>query len=155
MLVPDCARAVAEVARVVRPGGRAVFGVWAESSRNLWMTAAGQMALTLGYVDPPDPDAPGPFRLAATGALWELAEAAGLERLHEEEVPVTWHAQSLEEWWECSVDLSRNLAALVARVAEDEVAAVRAGAGELLGEYLAADGSLRVPGVARVLVGWR
>jgi SAM-dependent methyltransferase len=153
MLVPDSARAVAEVARVLRPGGRAVYGVWAEPGRNPWMTAAARAALSLGLTDAPDPEAPGPFRLAAPGALRELAAAAGLERIHEEEVDVTWRAQSLDEWWECSVDLSRNLATLVAQLGGDEIAAVRRGAEELLAEYVGDDGSVRVPGVARVLLG--
>jgi SAM-dependent methyltransferase len=155
MLVPDSARAVAEVARVLRPGGRAVYGVWAEASRNPWMTAAGRTALSLGLTPAPDPEAPGPFRLAAPGALRALAIAAGLERLVEEEVDVTWHARSLGEWWECSVDLSRNLAALIASLDEAEIATVRAGAEELLAEYVDDDGSVHVPGVARVLLGWR
>jgi SAM-dependent methyltransferase len=155
MLVPNCARAVAEVARVVRPGGRAVYGVWAEPARNPWMTAPGRAALSLGYLEPPDPDAPGPFRLAAPGALRTLAEASGLERLHEEEVKITWHARSLEEWWASTLDLSRTLAMLVGRLSADELEAVREGALELLREYVGSDGSMHVPGVARVLLGRR
>lgn len=155
MLVPDRARAVAEVARVVRPGGRAVYGVWAEPARNPWMTAPGRAALELGLMEPPDPDAPGPFRLAAPGALRALAEVAGLERLHEEEVGITWRATSLDEWWASTLDLSRTLATLVGRLSSAEIEAVRVGALELLRDYVASDGSMRVPGVARVLLGWR
>jgi SAM-dependent methyltransferase len=155
MLVPDSARAVAEVARVVRPGGRAVYGVWAEPARNPWMTAPGRAALALGFLEQPDPDAPGPFRLAAPGALRALAEAAGLERLHEEEVGITWQARSLAEWWASTLDLSRTLAMLVGRLTSSEIEAVREGALELLREYVDGDGSMHVPGVARVLIGRR
>ena len=42
MLVPDMDRAAAEIARVLRPGGRAVLAVWASSRLNPWMTATGQ-----------------------------------------------------------------------------------------------------------------
>ncbi len=155
MLVPDSARAVAEVARVVRPGGRAVYGVWAEPARNPWMTAPGRAALALGLLEPPDPDAPGPFRLAVPGALRALAEAAGLERLHEEEVEITWQARSLDEWWASNLDLSRTLAMLVGKLTSAEIEAVREGALELLREYVDGDGSMHVPGVARVLLGRR
>lgn len=155
MLVPDSARAVAEVARVVRPGGRAVYGVWAEPERNAWMTAPGRAAQALGYIGPPEPDAPGPFRLAAPGALRALAEAARLERVHEEEVAITWRARSLEEWWTSTLDLSRTLATLVGRLSAEELGAVRDGAQELLEEYVGSDGSVQVPGVARVLLGRR
>lgn len=155
MLVPDSARAVAEVARVVRPGGRAVYAVWAEPARNAWMTAPGRAAQALDFIGPPEPDAPGPFRLAAPGALRALAEAAGLERLYEEEVEIMWRARSLEEWWTCTLDLSRTLAMLVERLSEEELVAVRDAAQELLGEYVGSDGSVQVPGVARVLLGQR
>ena len=64
MLVPEMERAAAEIARVLRPGGRAVIAVWASSHVNPWMTAPGRAALELGLTGPPDHDAPGPFRLA-------------------------------------------------------------------------------------------
>lgn len=155
MLVPDCSRAVAEVARVVRAGGRAVYVVWAEDARNPWMTAPGRAALALGYGDTPDPDAPGPFRLAAPGALRALAVKAGLTQIHEEEVAITWRVESLDQWWECSLDLSRNLQSLVSRLDETEIAEVRDRAKELLAEFVDGDGSVHVPGVARVLLGRR
>ena len=155
MLVPDSARAVAEIARVVRPGGRAVYAVWAEPARNPWMTAPGRAAQELGLTGPPDLDAPGPFRLAAPGALRALAERAGLEHVHEEEVEVTWLAHSLEEWWASTLDLSRILAALVERVNAEELKAIRETAQQLLGDYVGDDGSVKVPGVARALLGRR
>ncbi len=40
------------------------LAVWASSRLNPWMTAPGKAALELGLADPPDHDAPGPFRLA-------------------------------------------------------------------------------------------
>ena len=155
MLVPDSARAVAEVARVVRPGGRVVYAVWAEPARNPWMTAPGRAAQELGLIGPPELDAPGPFRLAAPGALRALAESAGLVGLHEEEVAVAWQARSLDEWWASTLDLSRTLAALVERLDAEQLEAIRETAQRLLGEYVAADGSMHVPGVARVLLGRR
>ena len=65
MLVPDMERAAAEMARVTAaradascsPSGRA-------RQLNPWITASGRAALELGLTEPPDPDAPGPFRLA-------------------------------------------------------------------------------------------
>ena len=39
MLVPQVARRSGEVARVLRPGGRAAVAVWAEPDRNDWLTA--------------------------------------------------------------------------------------------------------------------
>ena len=50
---------------------------WASPSANEWMTASGRAALELGLVDPPDRDAPGPFRLAGDGLLREALERGG------------------------------------------------------------------------------
>ena len=79
MLVPDMERAAAEIARVLRPGGRVVLAVWASSRVNPWITAGGRAALELGFTDPPDHDAPGPFRLGDPARLRSVVEGGGLE----------------------------------------------------------------------------
>ena len=107
----------------------------------------------LGLAEPPDPDAPGPFRLSAPDRLRALLEGAGLAVAVEEEVAVTWVAGSLDESWAVSLDTSRMLAALVERLEPSELDAVRARVESLLSEHVAADGTVAVPGVARVVLG--
>jgi SAM-dependent methyltransferase len=152
MLVPEMDRAAAEIARVLRPGSRAVLAVWASSRLNPWMTAGGKAAVELGHASPPDMDAPGPFRLADPERLQAVVAAAGLEIERVEEVPVAWAASTLDEWWETSKDTSRMLTTLLAGLSEREEAELRARAEAHLHEYLADDGSIAVPGLARVLV---
>jgi SAM-dependent methyltransferase len=155
MLVPDCVAAAREMARVLRPGGRTAVAVWAEPDRNDWITAAGRAALALGLVDRPAPDAPGPFRLADPERLTRLLEDAGMEVAAVEEVEITWRASSLDEWWEVTLDTSRTLSQATASATAAQVEAIRAGAAERLARYVAADGSLAVPGVARVALAVR
>jgi SAM-dependent methyltransferase len=155
MLVPDPAQALGEIARVLRPGARVAIAVWADSARNDWMTAAARTALELGLVERPDPRAPGPFRLSDPDELRGLVDSAGLRIDALEDVPLTWRASSLQEWWEATLDMSRMLAALVERIAPAEAAAVRAGAEQRLSRYVAADGSIAVPGLARALLASR
>ena len=150
MLVPDMDAAAAEIARVLRPGGRAAVAVWASPDANDWMTASGRAALELGLVERPDPDAPGPFRLAPEGALARVLTDAGLEVDVVEDVPMTWTAPSLDDWWGITRDMSRMLSMLLARLSPEEGAAVREGAERRLERYLRADGSLVVPSLARV-----
>ena len=150
MLVPDCEAAAREVARVLRPGARAAIAVWAEPDRNDWMTAAGRAALAHGMIGRPGPDAPGPFRLADPQRLRELLEGAGLEVTGVEDVEITWRASSLDEWWDVTLDTSRMLAQAVATATSAQIEAIRTGAAERLARYVAPDGSLAVPGLARV-----
>lgn len=152
MLVPEPARALAEIGRVLRPGGRAALAVWADADRNEWATAAGRTALALGLMERPDPDAPGPFRLADAERLRTLVAGAGLALAAEEEVPVEWRYPSLEGWWDASLDLSRSLRLLLEGVTAEQQAAIRAGALERLRRYVQADGSLAAPGVARAVL---
>jgi hypothetical protein len=155
MLVPDMDGAAAEIRRVLRPGGRAALAVWGAHDANDWMTAPGRSALELGLVERPDPAAPGPFRLSADGALATLLEAAGLDIETAEDVPLLWRAPSLDEWWDVVKDTSRMLSTLLARLSPEEGQAVRGGAERRLAAWVGPDGSVAVPGVARVALAVR
>jgi SAM-dependent methyltransferase len=150
MLVPDIDGAAAEIARVLRPGGRVALAVWADPDDNDWMTAPGRSALELGLVERPDPEAPGPFRLSRDGLLAEVLADAGLTVETIEDVAVAWRAPALSAWWDVARDTSRSLALILERATEEEADAVRDGAERRLERYVQPDGSLTVPGRARV-----
>lgn len=152
MLIPDMDAAAAEMRRVARPGGRVALAVWASPDANEWMTASGRAALELGLTEPPDPEAPGPFRLSGEGALEGVLSGAGLSVQAIEDVPLMWHASSVDEWWEISTDMSRLLALLRAQLTDDQLADVRQAAERRLARYLDPDGTLAVPSLARVAV---
>jgi SAM-dependent methyltransferase len=146
MLVPDMQAAATEIARVLRPEGRIALAVWADPDDNDWMTAPGRSALDLGLVERPDPDAPGPFRLAREGALESLLTEAGLGVERVADVSVAWHAASLDGWWEIARDRSRSLAVILESTTAEDAEAIRAGAERRLERYVQPDGSLTVPG---------
>lgn len=152
MLIPDMDAAAAEMRRVARPGGRVALAVWASPDANEWMTASGRAALELGLTEPSDPEAPGPFRLSREGALEAVLSGAGLSVQAIEDVPLMWHASSVDEWWEISTDMSRLLALLRAQLTDDQLADVRQAAERRLARYLDPDGTLAVPSLARVAV---
>jgi hypothetical protein len=87
--------------------------------------------------------------------LRRLVAEAGLRVAALEDVPILWRAASLEEWWLTIRDLSRMLSTLLERLTPEEGQAVRDGAGRRLSQYVAEDGSLEVPGLARVVLAVR
>ncbi len=152
MLVPNMEAVASEIARVLRPGGAVVLAVWAGTSMNPWMTAPGKAAMELGYTEPPDHDAPGPFRLSDPARLRAVVSSGGLEIEVIEEVPVSWVAGSLDEWWETTRDTSRMLTLLTERLSPGEVAELRARAELYLAQFVEDDGSVAAPGVAQVVL---
>jgi SAM-dependent methyltransferase len=149
MLVVDVGRAFSEMRRVLAEGGRAAIAVWAEPEHNDWITAGGRSAVELGLLERPDPDEPGPFRLADQARLRALVEGAGMVVETLEDVSVTWRASSVDEWWEVALDTSRMLSLLSDRLDAEQLEALRAGAVARLAEHVQPDGSLVVPGLAR------
>jgi SAM-dependent methyltransferase len=149
MLVVDVDAAFSELARVLRPGGRAALAVWAEPRANEWITAGGQAALELGLIEPAPDDAPGPFRLHDETRLRSLVADAGLQLEALENVIVDWRASSLDEWWDTWRDTSRMLSLLERDIGDAQTALLRDRAERRLAGYRRADGSLEVPGLAR------
>ena len=155
MFPPVMEEATAEIRRVLRPGGRAAVATWAAPEHNDWITAAGRSAVALGLLERPDPDAPGPFRLSPPGAVEGVLRGGGLEVEVVEDLPLTWRAASVDEWWETVQDTSRMLSEVLAGVGPDEAAEIRAGAERRLADHVGADGSLAVPSLARVALAVR
>ncbi len=80
MFFPDLAKATAESARVLKPGGRLCSSVWVKPEENPWTTIAMQAIATEAVVAPPDPDGPSMYRCAEPGYVSALYEGAGAAR---------------------------------------------------------------------------
>lgn len=152
MFFPDVAKATAEFARVLKPGGRLCSSVWIKPDENPWTTIAMQAIATEAVVAPPDPDEPNMFRCAAPGYLTARYESAGLCDISEWDVHVELVTESPEQYWEM---ISEHVSLAVAALQQVDVPArerIRARAVAKVSAF-EKDGKIRVPGLARCIVG--
>ena len=152
MFFPDVAKATAEFARVLKPGGRLCSSVWVKPEENPWTTIAMQAIATETVLAPPDPDGPSMFRCAAPRYVSALYEAAGLRAVAEWDVDVELVTRSAAQYWEMiSEHVSLAVAALqhVGKPAQERIAKAVIAKVSTYEE----DGKVRIPGVARCIVG--
>jgi SAM-dependent methyltransferase len=106
MLMIDPAAAFAETRRVLRPGGRLAFSVWAARERNPALSLVGRILVELGHIPPPDPEAPGPFFMADTGRIRGLVVGAGFAEPEIEEVLFHWQFVDQDAYWRFLIETS-------------------------------------------------
>jgi SAM-dependent methyltransferase len=154
MFFPDPPAATAELARVLRPGGRLCASVWVRPEENPWTTIAMEAIASEATLPPADPDAPGMYRCAAPGRVSALYEGAGLRDVAEWDVPVALVTRSPEEYWEMISEHVSLAVAALRRVDAPARERIRERAVAAAGAF-AADGAVRLPGMARCIVGTR
>ncbi len=106
MFFPDMTRAVGEMARVLKPGGRIATTVWDAPEANFWVTCMMQNISRHIAVPPPEPGAPGMFRCASPGLIADLFRSAGLRDIAESEVPCRLRCGSAEGYWQMMTEIA-------------------------------------------------
>ncbi|HST17006.1 MAG TPA: class I SAM-dependent methyltransferase [Gaiellaceae bacterium] len=149
MLVPDPARAAAEIRRVLRPGGRAAVAVWGPRDRNPWLGIVfDAVAETLGEPVPP-PGIPGPFSLDDAERLACVLAGAGLTAVEVHEVDVPYRAATVGEWWTRTSALAGPLAQRLAGLPKPARRSLLERAARAVEPYRSDDG-IELPGVSLV-----
>lgn len=155
MLVPEPARALAEIARVLRPGGRVAVAVWGPRARNPWIgVLLDAISAHVGVPIPP-PGLPGPFSLDDPDLLLALFEGAGFGQVGVQEVAEPMAATDTDSWWGTVTELAGPVAQVLAGMAVEDQVAIRAAAEAGLEPYRVAGGGFELPGVSLVACGRR
>ena len=152
MFFPDLARATAEFARVLKPGGRLCASVWVKPEENPWTAIVMQAIAAEAVLAPPGPDGPGMFRCATPGYVSALYRAAGLREVAEWDVGVELVTRSPAQYWEMISEHVSLAVAALAQVGEPARERIATAVIARAATY-EQDGKVKIPGLARCIAG--
>jgi ubiquinone/menaquinone biosynthesis C-methylase UbiE len=154
MLMADAGAALAETRRVLRPGGRLTFAVWATPDRNPYFAITGMTLVERGHLPPPEPPpAPGLFSMADPERVKGLLRDAGFGQAQVEEVPLTFPVPDANGYLEFLADTAGPIAIALQGLSEDQRAEVLADVEDSLARFAADGGGYQLPGLALCAVG--
>ncbi len=125
MFLPDIPKAAAGIARILKPGGWLAAAVWSTPDKNPSIRLSMEAIKQVVELPPPDPTAPGIFRLARPGDLAGLLQQAGLTDVAEQEFLAEWSYASAEEYYTSLMELAAPIQNLMATLSADQMQDVK------------------------------
>jgi SAM-dependent methyltransferase len=140
MLMIDPSAAFAETRRVLRPGGRLAFSVWAARERNPALSLVGGVLESRGHIPPPDPNAPSAFAMADVERIRELVGGAGFAEPEIEEVAFRWPFADQDTYWRYLSETAASASPVLRALSPEAQEAVRGRVQELARPYQSGEG---------------
>ena len=151
MFLPDVPKAVAEIGRVLKPGGYLAAAVWSGADQNPFIRIPMEALKRFIDLPTPPPGQPGIFRLAKPGDLSGMAEKAGLQKLADEEIQADSFYDSAETYWTNLLDMAAPLQPLFAKLSTKDRAEAERQIKESVEPYRKGE-EIAVPMAIRIVV---
>jgi len=152
MFLPEIPKAASEIARVLKPGSWVAAAVWSAPEKNpsigLSMAAIKQVI----ELPPPNPTAPGIFRLAKPGELAGMFQQAGLVDVADQEFLAEWSYTSADEYYTNLMEIAAPLQNLMAKLTDAQKQDVKQRIIQAASNYTRA-GRIVFPMAVRVVAG--
>ena len=152
MFLPEIPKAAAEIARVLKPGSWVAAAVWSAPEKNpsigLSMAAIKQVI----ELPPPDPTAPGIFRLAKPGELAGMFQQAELVDVTDQEFLAEWSYASADEYYTSLMEIAAPVQNLMAKLTDAQKQDVKQRILQAAANYTRA-GRIVFPMAVRIVAG--
>jgi len=125
MFLPEIPKAAAEIVRVLKPGGWIAAAVWSVPDKNPSIGLSMEAIKKVVDLPPPDPTAPGIFRLAKPGDLAGMLQKVGLVDVTDQEFLAEWSYTSAEEYYTSLLEIAAPIQNLMAALSTPQVQEVR------------------------------
>jgi SAM-dependent methyltransferase len=144
---PDPTAAVAEIRRVLSPGGRLGLMTWAAMEHNPWMSCVGMAAMMNGVATGGPPVGPGSiFSLGDEAGLVALVADAGFADVRSEPADIVVAAPDIDTHVTRISALAGPLAAVLQAASAEQRAGMLRTAADLAAPYRRGDGGYDIPG---------
>lgn len=120
MFLPEIPRAAVEIARVLRPGAWVATAVWSAPENNPSIGLSIAAVKQVIDLPPPDPMAPGIFRLAQPGDFAGMLERAGLTDITDQEFFGEWSYGSADEYYTSLMEIAAPVKNLMTTLPETQ-----------------------------------
>jgi len=122
MFLPEIPKAAAEIVRVLKPSSYLAAAVWSVPNKNPYLRIPIDVIKEFIELPPPDPEAPGIFRLAKPGELAAMLKDAGFTDVTDEEFLGDVVFSSGEEYFASLMDIAAPIQNLWANLSPSQQA---------------------------------
>jgi SAM-dependent methyltransferase len=140
---PDAHRALTEMRRVLKPGGRVAIGVWDEPSKSPFVTVGGGAVSQFHAATPPNSNSPGAFRFAKPDALERVLRDAGFVDVTLASAPMPIEFGSTQQYWEIFTECAAGIKTKISTLSNEEQMQLRRLVDELAAPHIV-NGRLRL-----------